>query len=120
MSPNTVRDGIVTDREAVAGAIRQMIKAAGIVATGAVIAVSGPTVSVRQIRVPKMTEAALQKSARFEAAKYISANVEESYLAFDILDGVQEDDTQMEVMLVAAPREMLDSRMDALERAGLE
>lgn len=118
--PNTVRDGIVTDREAVAGAIRQMIKAAGIVATGAVIAVSGPTVSVRQIRVPKMTELALQKSARFEAAKYISANVEESYLAFDILGAVQEDDNQMEVMLVAAPREMLDSRMDALERAGLE
>lgn len=115
-----VRDGIVTDREGVASAIRQMIKAAGISATGAVISVAGPTVQVRQVRLPKMDETALMKSARYEASKFISANVEDSNLAFDILGPSKEDDTQMDVMLVAAPREMVDSRVDSLERAGLE
>ena len=31
-----------------------------------------------------------------------------------------DDETQMDVMLVAAPREMINSRIDAVERAGLE
>jgi type IV pilus assembly protein PilM len=116
----SVRDGIVTDREAVAGAIRQMIKAAGIHATSAVLAVSGPTVAVRQVRMPRMPEAALVKSARFEAPKYISSNVDDSHLAFDILGPVSDDPNQMEVMLVAAPREMVESRIESVERAGLE
>jgi type IV pilus assembly protein PilM len=116
----TVRDGIVTDREAVGGAIRQMIKAAGISATGAVLAVAGPTVAVRPVRLPKMTEAALLKSVRYEASKFISSNVEDSNIAFEIVGPAKDDDTQMDVMLVAAPREMVDSRIDALERAGLE
>lgn len=115
-----VRDGIVVDRDAVAAALRQMLKAAGISVTGAVMAVSGPTVTVRQIRMPKMNEAALRKSVRYEAGKYITANIDDAALAFDILGMVGDESSQMEVMLVAAPREMVDSRVDTLERAGLE
>jgi type IV pilus assembly protein PilM len=115
-----VRDGIVIDRDAVAAAIRQMLKAAGISATGAVMAVSGPTVIVRQIRIPKMAEANLMKSARYEASKYISSNVEDSALAFEIIGVCPDEPGQMDVMLVAAPREMVESRVDSIERAGLE
>jgi len=115
-----VRDGIIIEREAVAGAIRQMLKAAGISATGAVLAVSGPTVVVRNIRIPKMPEAALLKSARYEASKYISANFDDSAIAFEVLGVVQDEPNQMEVMIVAAPREMVESRVETVERAGLE
>jgi type IV pilus assembly protein PilM len=115
-----VRDGIVIDRDGVAGAIRQMLKAAGISATGAVMAVSGPTVVVRQMKMPKMPEATLAKSGRYEASKYISSNVEDSSLAFEILGVCPDEPNQMDVMLVAAPREMVESRVDTIERAGLE
>ncbi|GAB4458771.1 MAG: pilus assembly protein PilM [Armatimonadaceae bacterium] len=115
-----IRDGIIVDKDAVAAATRQMLKAAGIFATSAVIAVSGPTVQVRVVKMPRMPEAALVKSARYEASKYISSNVDESNLAFEILGAVEEDVNQMNVMLVAAPREMVDSRIDTVERAGLE
>jgi type IV pilus assembly protein PilM len=115
-----VRDGVIIEREAVATAVRQMLKAAGMSATGAALAVSGPTVVVRNIRIPKMPEAALLKSARYEASKYISANVDDSALAFEIVGMVEEEPNQMEVMIVAAPREMVESRVEAVERAGLE
>jgi len=118
--PGCVRDGIVLDRDALAGAIRQMLKAASISATGAVIAVSGPTVVVRQVSLPKMAEAVLKKSIRFEAGKYISANIEDSHVAFDIQGPAEEDPNLMSVMLVAAPREMVESRVSAVERTGLE
>ena len=152
--PDAVRDGIIVDKNAVAGAIRQMLREAGIAATGAVTAVAGPTVVVRHIRLPRMTEAALRKSVRYEAAKHISANVEDSVIEFEILapgaeagvvppvgggaatpagsgaaageeDGGSSADApsgtdQMNVMLVAAPREMVESRIATVELAGLE
>ncbi|MES2461952.1 MAG: type IV pilus assembly protein PilM [Armatimonadota bacterium] len=118
--PGAVRDGVIIDRDAVAGGINQMLKSAGISGTGAVMAVAGPTVVVRNITLPKMTEAALRKSARYEASKYISANIDDSAIAFDILGPVEGDPNLMNVMLVAAPREMVESRIDVVERTGLE
>jgi type IV pilus assembly protein PilM len=116
----SVRDGIVLDPNAVGDAVRQMLRAAGVTATGAVTAVSGPTVMVRQIKLPRMAEAALRKSVRYEAAKYITSNVEESAVEFEILGPCEGAEDQMNVMLVAAPREMVESRIAAVERAGLE
>ncbi|HVK04943.1 MAG TPA: type IV pilus assembly protein PilM [Armatimonadaceae bacterium] len=118
--PGAIRDGVVIDREAVGQAIRQMLKAANVSATGAVVSVAGPTVVVRQVQMPTMPEPMLRKSIRFEAGRFISSNVEDSALAFEILGPDPEDPGQMNVMLVAAPREMVDSRVAALERAGLE
>jgi type IV pilus assembly protein PilM len=121
-----VRDSIVVNKEAVADALRHMLRAAGISVTGAVTAVSGPTVVVRHIKLPRMTEAALRKSVRYEAAKYITANVEDSAIAFEILAPApkghpgSESEEQMSVMLVAAPKEMVESRTEAVEMAGLE
>lgn len=117
---DAVRDGIVVNREAVGDALRQMLRAANISATGAVTAISGPTVVVRHIKLPKMTETALRKSVRYEAARYISANVEDSAIEFEILGPASDSDDQMNVMLVAAPREMVESRTQAVEMAGLE
>ncbi len=142
--PEAVRDGIVVDAPAVARALRQMLDAANVSATGAVTAVAGPTVVVRTIRLPLMSEAALRKSVRYEAGKYINANVDESAIEFEILgpaagaavvaevapgaqengetgtSGSGESTEQMNVMLVAAPREMVESRIAVIEGAGLE
>jgi type IV pilus assembly protein PilM len=104
----------------VATAIKQMLKAANISASSSVLSVSGPTVMVRQIKMPRMPEVALLKSARYEAGKYISSSVEDSALAFEILGAVPDEPSQMEVMMVAAPKEMVDSRVDIMEKAGLD
>lgn len=118
--PGALRDGIIMDREAVATAVKQMLKAANISASSVVMAVSGPTVIVRQIKMPRMPEAALLKSARYEAGKYISSSVEDSAIAFEILGALPDEPGQMEVMMVAAPKEMVESRVDVIEKAGLE
>ena len=116
----TVRDGAIVSREAVATAIRQMLQAAGITANSAVLSISGPSVTVRQIRVPKMNEATLHKSIRYEAGKYISTNLEDSALAFEILGPCEDDPTQMDVMLVGTSKDLVDSRVIVAQMAGLE
>ena len=118
--PGTVRDGVVISREPVAMAIRQMMEAAGISANAAVLSVAGPSVTVRQIRVPKMNAATLNKSIRYEAGKYISTNVEDAALSFEILGTSEDDPTQMDVMLVGTNRELVDSRVAVAQLAGLE
>ena len=117
---DSVRDGIVVDQPAVAGALRAMLSEAGIDANAVVAAISGNSVIVRHIKLPKMPESVLRKSVRFEAAKHISSSVEDSMIEFEITGTVPGEADKMTVMLVAAPNDMVESRLSALALAGLE
>ena len=117
---NAVRDGIVIDQAAVAAAIRALLVSANIEANAAVAAISGASVIVRHVKLPKMAPSLLQKSIRFEAAKHISSSIEESMVEFDIAGPVPGEEDKMSVMLVAAPNEMVESRLATLTLAGLE
>ena len=66
-----------------------------------------------------MSESVLRKSIKFEASKHISSSVEDSAVEFEILGDAQEPG-QMNVMLVAAPKDMVDTRVQVLEMAGLD
>ncbi|MCL6520699.1 MAG: type IV pilus assembly protein PilM [Armatimonadetes bacterium] len=115
---NSIREGVVTDVKEVAGAIQFAMRSAGIKASAALAAIAGPGVIVRHVKMPKMTEAALRKTIYFEASKYISASVDESVVEFEIVGDAE--DEQMDVILVAAPRAMVESKVATLEEAGLE
>ena len=117
---NAVRDGVVVETAAVGQAIKDLLKSSGIDATGATAAISGASVIVRHVKMPKMSEAILRKSVRFEAAKYISSSVEDSQIEFEITGPVPGENDKMGVMLVAAPNDMVESRLAALAAAGLE
>ncbi len=116
---DAIKDGVVINPHEVAAVIRSMLKEAGIKAAGAISGISGSQVIVRQVQFPKMPEAVLRKSIRFEAGKYISSSMDDSVVEFEII-GDSEEPGQMSVWLVAAPREMVDSRVKVLEQAGLE
>ena len=114
-----IKDGIVVNIQDVSQEIRNMLKESGIRATGATCAISGSQVIVRQVQFPKMPRSTLRKSIKYEASKYISSSTEDSIVEFEIL-GDAEDPGQMNVMLVATPRDMVDSRVSVIESAGLE
>jgi type IV pilus assembly protein PilM len=116
---NAVRDGIVVDPAAIGLAIKALMKKNGIEATGAAAAISGSSVIVRHVKMPKMSEAILRRSVRFEAGKYISSSVEDSQIEFEIIGPIPGEAESMSVMLVAAPNTMVDSRLNALNAAGL-
>lgn len=119
--PDTVRDGVIIDKAAVAMALRELLRSAGLSGvTGANGAIAGASVIVRHVKLPRMPEVALRKSIRFEASKYISTSIEDSCIEFEILGPVDGEPEKMNVMLVAAPNEMINSRVQTLEMAGLE
>jgi len=115
---DSIREGVVVDQEAVAAAIRGLLKKAHIHATSAIISVAGASVVVRTVRIPKMPEATLRKSIKFEAGRYVPTSVEDSFIEFEILRNVEEN--LMEVLIVAAPKDIVDSRVSACQAAGLD
>ncbi len=117
---DAVRDGIIINRSAVAAALKELIRSTGIEATGACTAISGGSVIVRHIKLPRVPENVLRKSIRYEAGKYISSSVDDSQIECEITGPVPGEDDKMGVMLVAAPNEMVESRLGTLIEAGLE
>ena len=115
---DSIQDGIVTDIDAVAGAITQMLKENKISATCGVIGASGGSVIVRNVKIPNMPEAVLRKSIKFEASRYVPSSIEDSFIEFEVLG--QADEENMDVLIVAAPRDIVESRVKACEAAGLE
>jgi len=116
--PDAIKDGVVVDVASLSARLKAMCKENNIHASGAMIAVSGGSVVVRQVRMPKMAEATLRRSIKFEASRYVPNSVEDSYIEFEIIGPV--DENQMDVLMVAAPKDVVESRMQACESAGLE
>lgn len=112
-----VRDGVVTDVDVVAASIRHALQSNGIGASQAHIAVAGGSVVVRSVRVPRMAEATLRRSIKVEAGRYVPSSVEDSYIEFEITNMVGEN--EMDALIVAAPKEVVDSRIDACRKAGI-
>jgi type IV pilus assembly protein PilM len=102
----------------VAEAVSALLRERNIPPGETVAAISGSTVTVRQIRMPNVPTNTLPKAVRFEAAKYLPS-VQESAVEYAVL-GKSGEPLQLDVLLVAAPNEMVNSRVEAMERAGLE
>ncbi len=87
----------------------------------AATSLSGNQVIVRYVKFPKLTPEELTKTIQFEAESYIPFDIREVNLAFYILgDVIQEGEKKMEVVLVAAKKEVIQNRIEILEKTGLE
>lgn len=87
--------------------------------TGA-ISVSGNSVIVRYVKLPKLSHSELEKTIQFEAEPYIPFAIPEVNMGFYILGDVVEDgQAKMETVLVAAKKELIDQRLGVLTAVGL-
>ncbi|MFA6321029.1 MAG: type IV pilus assembly protein PilM [Candidatus Omnitrophota bacterium] len=83
----------------------------------ACISISGPSVIVRFITLPKMDDAALKSAIRFEAEKFIPYNINDCIVDFQTL---RKDDKEnkLNVLLVAAKKDLIQERIKLVEKAG--
>ncbi len=124
--PGVLQNGILTDPNAMAVAVKQMLKDAGIRAKRAVGCIAGQaSVVVRIIEVPRMTPAELTETMKWEVERHVPfapTEVEMDYQPLPLKDdGTNEGDApNMSVLLAVAQREMVGYYVDALLKAGLE
>ena len=74
---------------------------------------------VKKVSVPRQSRKDLEDSIQWEAEPFIPFDVNEVHLDFQILDGA-DDDPQMDVLLVAAKKELVDDYVQVIREAGLE
>jgi len=112
------------NRDSVITAIKKAFAEANIIpktfGSKVTIGVSGQSVIVRYIRVPKMSEEDLSASLKYEAAKHIPFDMDEVEFDFQILDNAVKDASTMEVMLVAVRKDLIDQRLELLKACDLE
>jgi len=103
----------------VAEAVKGLLVSAGVKRKRAVVAVGGRDVIVKKIQVDRMNQADAYDVVRWEAQQYVPFDIEGVELDFQILDP---DGTglQMDVLLVAAKRELVETKLHLLGDAGLE
>ena len=125
---NTFEDGMTENPNLVSEVVKQLISSEKIKTKFAVISVSGESVVIKKINVPKMSEYELAESIKMEAEQYIPFDIKDVNIDFTILgSAVKEPDAesedtgeQMEVLLVAAKRDIIEQRESILLNAGLK
>ena len=117
----SVVEGEVLDPVAVAGALKELWRKSGMTTKDVALGVANQKVVVRLIDLPFMDRAELAGAIQYQAHDYIPIPIEDAILDFQIIGDYMtpNDEHMIEVLLVAAQREMLGSIVAAVENAGL-
>jgi type IV pilus assembly protein PilM len=119
LPPEAIVQGAFLNSGAITDAIREALDAGGIKGRNVAAAVSGHSVIVKKISLPTMTRDELEESIRWEAEQYIPFDINEVNLDFQILEGADLEG-QMEVLLVAAKKDLIDDYVQVISDAGLQ
>jgi len=116
---DAIVEGEVMDPGIVAEAIKGLMSSAGIKPKQVVTAVGGRDVIIKKITMDRMKAAEAREVIRWEAEQHVPFDMENVELDFQILDP-EGDGLQMTVLLVAAKRELIETKLSLLADVGLE
>ncbi|HET9064501.1 MAG TPA: type IV pilus assembly protein PilM [Gemmatimonadales bacterium] len=119
LADDAIVEGEVMDPRLVANTVRDLLGAAQIKTRDVVVAVGGRDVIIKKIQMDRMKETEAREVIRWEADQHVPFDPENVELDFQILnpDG---DGLQMDVLLVAAKRELVESKLALLGESGLD
>jgi len=121
---NVISNGVIVDPPALAGAITQLIASAGAKSRKVHCSVaSQSSLVVRPIEVPRMSEAELVETMRWEVERYIPFAASEVIVDYKPLVAVEqlpESQQNMDVLLAAGQEDMINAYVEALTQAKLE
>jgi type IV pilus assembly protein PilM len=116
---DAIVEGEVMDPGIVAEAIQSALAAAEVKGKQVVTAVGGRDVIIKRIQIERVKEQQARELMRWEAEQHVPFDMESVELDFQILDP-DDDGVEMSVLLVAAKRELIESKLRVLTDAGLE
>ena len=120
LPPEAVVEKNVNQVETVGTLINDLVVRSKTRAKHAVAAVSGSAVIIKTVAMPAgLSEEDMEAQLTIEADQYIPYPLEEVALDFEELGPVPGRDDQVNILLAACRQENIESRVDALEVAGL-
>jgi type IV pilus assembly protein PilM len=115
----TIVEGRIREPEVVADTIKDLVKKEKIKTDNVATSISGYSVIIERIVVGAMSDEELHDRIQYEAEQYIPFDVEDVNIDFEILGEHETNPNQMNVMLVAAKKEVINEYVEVLEMADL-
>jgi len=119
LPPEAIVDGSIMNATAVVDAVRELMASQRIKLKDVAVSVSGHSVILRKINLPVMTREELDESIQWEAEQYIPFDINDVNIDVSILNN-HNDQGQMDVLLVAAKKDMINDYINVVREAGLQ
>jgi len=135
LPPDSMVEGEIENPDAIQEALKNLLKMEQQKSKNAVMGISGQSVIIKKISVPRMAEKDLEEMIREEAEQYLPFDIEEVNLDFEIVSPEvteeeaeeealeepegEEEEPQMDVLIVAARKETIQVFQDVTEAVGL-
>jgi len=118
LPPEAIVNKVITNRDAVSEAIYSLVEELRVKTKNAVISISGHSVIIKKVSIPKMSEKELREAVPWELEQYIPQSIEDVNYDFQILPG-QTPEGNMDVLIVAAKKDITGDYISVVNEAGL-
>lgn len=122
LSPGVIRDGEIVEPDQVVQALRRLWQSFGFRSRDVCLGLANQQVIVRQLDLPYLPMADLRRSLPLQVGDQLPIAVDQSILDLYLLANLESDQGQRisRVMVVAAPRAMVQQLVDVVRQARLE
>jgi len=118
LAPDAIVEGEIMDYGLVSETVKGLFEDLGMKQADVVTAIGGHDVIIKKIQMDRMKEADAREVIRWEAEQHVPFDIKSVELDFQILNP-HDEGMQMEVLLVAAKRELVDNKVGLLQDAGI-
>jgi type IV pilus assembly protein PilM len=119
LPPEAIVDGALMNSAAIVQAIQELVSQQKVRTREVAIGVRGHSVIIKKISLPRMTQEELDESIQWEAEQYIPFDVKDVNIDTQILTPEGDAAGQMDVLLVAAKKDMINDYTSVCAEAGL-
>ncbi|MCK6550646.1 pilus assembly protein PilM [Myxococcota bacterium] len=119
LPPEAIVDGALMNSTAVVDAIQELFASQKIKHKEVATSVSGHSVIIKKINLPQMSPEELEESIQWEAEQYIPFDINDVNIDVQILNTESTQAGQMDVLLVAAKKDMVNDYTEVITSAGL-
>jgi len=119
LPPEAIVDGALMNSAAIVQAIQEVVAQQKVKAKEVAIGVRGHSVIIKKISMPRMSQEELDESIQWEAEQYIPFDVKDVNIDTQILTPEGDAAGQMDVLLVAAKKDMINDYTSVCAEAGL-
>jgi type IV pilus assembly protein PilM len=119
LPPEAIVDAALMNSPVIVDAIRELVDRHKVKTKDVVTSVSGHSVIIRKITLPMMTEDEVEGNIQWEAEQYIPFDINDVNIDFQILQSEGHEQENLEVLLVAVKKDMVNDYTAVISEAGL-
>jgi len=122
IKPGIIEEGQIKDQDAFVRSVREIAgrpKGERLKTNNVVASLPERKAFLAIIQMPKMNKEELRTAVPFEAENHIPISADEAYMDFQIINPLHDSLDHFDVLVAASPKEIVDSYLFCLKKAGL-